>query len=78
MIEQYVNSGSYITNKFYGTPTDAMNKYMSTLEAMEAEVFTSIIMGEDISAFDKYVEDFFKLGGTEITDEVNAWYESVK
>ena len=51
---------------------------MSTLEAMEAEVFTSIIMGEDIAAFDKYVEDFFKLGGTEITDEVNAWYQSVK
>ena len=26
----------------------------------------------------KAVEDFYKLGGTEITDEVNAWYESVK
>lgn len=78
VIEQYVNSGNYITNKFYGTPTDSMNKYMSTLEAMEAEVFTSIIMGEDISAFDKYVEDFYKLGGTAITEEVNAWYETVK
>ncbi len=78
VIEQYVDSGNYITNKFYGTPTDSMNKYMSTLEAMEAEVFTSIIMGEDISAFDKYVEDFYNLGGTEITNEVNAWYESVK
>jgi putative aldouronate transport system substrate-binding protein len=78
VIEQYVDSGNYITNKFYGTPTDSMNKYMSTLEAMEAEVFTSIIMGEDISAFDKYVEDFFKLGGTQITEEVNAWYKTVR
>ena len=55
-----------------------MNKYMSTLEAMEAETFTSIIMGEDISAFDKYVEDFYKLGGTDITKEVNDWYNTVK
>ena len=77
VIEQYVDSGNYITNKFYGTPTDSMNKYMATLEAMEAETFTSIIMGEDISAFDKYVEDFYKLGGTEITEEVNAWYATV-
>ena len=77
VIEQYVDSGNYITNKFYGTPTDSMNKYMATLEAMEAETFTSIIMGEDISAFDKYVEDFYKLGVTEITEEVNAWYATV-
>ena len=78
VIEQYVNDQNYIVNEFYGTPTDSMSKYLATLQAMEAEVFTSIIMGEDISAFDKYVEDFYALGGTQITEEVNAWYETVK
>lgn len=78
VIEQYVNDQNYIVNEFYGTPTDSMSKYLATLQAMEAEVFTSIIMGEDISAFDKFVEDFYALGGTEITEEVNEWYESVR
>lgn len=78
VIEQYVNSGNYLVNKFYGTPTDSMSKYMSTLEAMEAEVFTSIVMGEDISAFDNYVEKFFSLGGQKITEEVNAWYNTIQ
>jgi putative aldouronate transport system substrate-binding protein len=78
VIEQYVDSNNFITNKFYGTPTDSMTKYMATLESMEAEVFTNIIMGEDISAFDKYVSDFYALGGTDITKEVNEWYNSVK
>ena len=77
VIEKYVDEGNYIVNEFYGTPTDSMSKYMATLEAMEAEVFTSIVMGEDISAFDKYVEDFYALGGTQITEEVNEWYNSV-
>jgi len=31
-----------------------------------------------VDDFDKFVEDFYKLGGTEITAEVNEWYQSVK
>ena len=46
---------------------------------MEEETFAKIIMGKaDISEFDTFVEDFNKLGGSDMTAEVNEWYSSVK
>ena len=45
---------------------------------MQLETYTAIITGEeDISAFDNFVSQWFNLGGQDITDEVNAWYDSV-
>ena len=62
-------------NRFYGTPTPAMAEKMPTLQPMEAEVMTKIIMGQSIDAFDQFVENWYKLGGTEIVQEVNLWAE---
>lgn len=45
---------------------------------MEEEVFTKIIMGDSIDLFDKFVEDWKKLGGDQITKEINEWYGTVK
>jgi hypothetical protein len=36
----------------------------------------NVVMGEDISTYEKAVADWFKNGGQEMTDEVNAWYEA--
>ena len=66
-------------NLFVGAPTETMTSRMSTLEDLQDEVFTKIILGEaDVDAFDKFVSDFNALGGKEITEEVNEWYASVK
>lgn len=47
-------------------------KYSQNLGAMMQEVFTRIIVGEDsIDAFDKFVQDWKKLGGDAMTIEVN-------
>ncbi|NMA64643.1 MAG: extracellular solute-binding protein [Clostridiaceae bacterium] len=78
VIGRYVDSGNYLYNKFYGSMTPTMVQRNATLEAMEDEVFTTIIMGGDISAFDKFVEDWNKLGGSDITKEVNEWYQKNK
>ena len=40
--------------------------------------FIKIILGEPIDAFDKFVEDWKKLGGDQMTQEVNDWYASTK
>jgi putative aldouronate transport system substrate-binding protein len=49
-----------------------MVERLSTLDQMENEVFTKIIMGAaDISEFDKFVEDWKRLGGDDITREIN-------
>ena len=45
---------------------------------MQNEVFVKIILGESIDTFDRFVEDWKKLGGDQITQEVNEWYEQAK
>lgn len=66
-------------NKFVGAPTETMTEKLSTLETMRDEVYTKIIIGEaSIDEFDTFVEDFNKLGGSDMTAEVNEWYSSVK
>jgi len=43
---------------------------------MKIEVFTRIILGDaGIEEFDKFANDWLVLGGYEMTEEVNAWYE---
>ncbi|WP_309118523.1 extracellular solute-binding protein [Paenibacillus sp.] len=76
VIDQYVNDGSLLQNEFFGAPTPTMVDKDATLQKMELEVFTKIILGDPIDLFDKFVEDWKKLGGDAMTQEVNDWYAS--
>ncbi len=78
IIGKYVDSNNLLTNLFYGSATATMVEKQATLDAMEEEIFTKIIMGESIDAFDKFVADWKKLGGDQITKEVNEWYAQAK
>ncbi len=78
IIGEYVESGDYLYDKFYGALTPTMVERNATLEALEDEVFTKIIMGESIESFDKFVKDWLSMGGAKITEEVNAWYSTTK
>lgn len=62
-----------ILNRFYGPPTPTMATKFPTLQSLESEVVIKVIMGEPIETFDKFVTDWYKLGGTEIVQEVNQW-----
>lgn len=71
--------GNFIYDEFYGNPTPTMVERSSTLTKLTGETFLKIIMGElPIDAFDKYTQDWLKLGGQQIIDEVNEWYQSAK
>lgn len=74
VVAKHVADKSYILDGFYGAYTPTMVERLATLDAMEDEVFTKIVMGEPIEAFDKFVADWKKLGGDQITREVNEWY----
>jgi putative aldouronate transport system substrate-binding protein len=63
-------------NRFYGTPTPTMAEKLPTLQTMEAEMITKVIMGDSIDKFDKFVQDWYQMGGTDIVTEVNAWAAS--
>lgn len=62
-----------ILNKFYGTPTPTMAEKMPTLQTMESEMITKVIMGDSIDLFDQFVKDWYGLGGSDIVNEVNLW-----
>ena len=56
-----------------------MGEKQAYLDKLEEETFVKIIMGtESIDAFDTFVDNWYANGGTEITEEVNAWYQSVQ
>ena len=79
VLADYQAAGLLQDNLFVGAPTETMVERMSTLEDLQDEVFTKIILGEaEIDEFDKFVSDFYTLGGTDITAEVNEWYASLK
>ncbi|OMF37675.1 hypothetical protein BK133_03795 [Paenibacillus sp. FSL H8-0548] len=77
LIKSY-DSNAYVSTKF-GGQTDTMSSKWSTLDKLEKETFTKIILGfADISAFDEYVNKWNALGGEQITKEINAELSSQK
>ena len=78
VIQTYNDAGNIMVDEFYGSATQTMSEKLSTLKKQQLTDFTSIIMGEDIGAFDTFVANWNKLGGEKMTEEVNAWYASVQ
>ena len=70
-VVELVDNGWYLFDEYHGIPTPTMTEKGSTLTKMEVEAFTKIILGADISEFDKFVEDWKSLGGDAITVEIN-------
>ncbi|WP_321004472.1 extracellular solute-binding protein [Eisenbergiella porci] len=74
VLKDFVDNGWYVRTAYRGVSTDTMVQKMSSLNAMQDETFTKIIMGGDISSFDSFVENWNSLGGSEITKEMNTLY----
>lgn len=73
---EYYKQNRYQYDEFYGAPTPTMTEKMELLNSKEKEVFTKIVMGNSsIDEFDNFVEEWKKLGGEQITQEVNDWYK---
>lgn len=74
VINQYVTDDLLVYDEFYGLPTPTMVEKGTILKKIEIDVFTKIIMGHPIENFDKFVRDWWEIGGSQITQEVNKWY----
>ncbi|MFC5405357.1 extracellular solute-binding protein [Cohnella soli] len=78
VIDYYNSHDLILFNEFNGS-TPTMISKSSILSELQTEVFTKIIMGAaPIDEFDKFVDQWKKLGGDEMTKEVNDWYSSKK
>jgi putative aldouronate transport system substrate-binding protein len=76
---EYFKEDRYHFNEFYGTATPTMIERDELLKTKEKEMFAKIIIGSaSIDEFDKFVEEWNKLGGEKITEEVNDWYANMQ
>ncbi|RUS43941.1 extracellular solute-binding protein [Cohnella sp. AR92] len=78
VVDQYDRNKQFLLDKFAGAPTPTMVERQSTLDKMQNETFIRIILGAPIEEFDKFVGDWKKLGGEQMTKEVNDYYASMK
>ncbi|WP_084224829.1 extracellular solute-binding protein [Paenibacillus pectinilyticus] len=79
VIDQYNNAKLGQYNQFLAPATPTMAEKLPTLKKKVAETFTKIIMGDSpIDDFDKFADEFQKLGGDKIEQEVNDWYAKNK
>jgi putative aldouronate transport system substrate-binding protein len=77
--EEYEDENRFLFEAFAGAPTKTMVTQRESLRALEVEVFSKIIMGTSpLSDFDKFVTDWNRLGGADMTREANEWYASTK
>ncbi|MEC0134998.1 extracellular solute-binding protein [Paenibacillus odorifer] len=72
VIKHYRDNDLVLMNEFIYAPTKTMNSKAATLDKLRAETFVKIIYGSlPIDEFDKFVANWKKLGGDQITKEVN-------
>ncbi|WP_054956781.1 extracellular solute-binding protein [Paenibacillus dakarensis] len=67
-----------VKTAFTGGKTKTMESKWDYLKKLEMETYSKIVFGgESLDSFDKFVEEWNKQGGEQITKEVNEWYTSV-
>jgi putative aldouronate transport system substrate-binding protein len=71
VIDQYDKNGQFLMDGFTTVPTPTMIERKSTLDKLQNETFINIILGNTIDSFDSFVADWKRLGGDDITKEVN-------
>lgn len=71
-------SNRYVFNEFYGLPTEGQTLYGGQMSTHCETYFTKVILGENDlnSTWNSFKDKWFESGGTQVTGEVNAWYDA--
>ena len=56
VITQYIESNAILIDAYHNSPTPTMIEKMATLDKLETEVFTKIIMGAPLEEFDTFAQ----------------------
>lgn len=77
IISHYRENNLFERSAWFGLPTKTMSQKGATLDKLQEETFIKILTGSaPVSDYDTFVENWKKLGGDQITEEVNEWYNS--
>ncbi|MDQ0059081.1 putative aldouronate transport system substrate-binding protein [Paenibacillus harenae] len=74
ILRQYEKNNQLLFESFVGVPTEAIIEKHSILDELKNKTFMNIILGRPIEEFDRFVKEWHRLGGTEMTAEVNEWF----
>lgn len=74
MIGKLKEENRIVVNEYQAIVTETMTNKGTDLKANLDAAIYKVIMGDDISVFDKAIETWKKTGGDQITQEVNEWY----
>ncbi|WP_445293262.1 extracellular solute-binding protein [Cohnella sp. 56] len=74
ILDQYEKNGQLLYERFVGGPTPTMIQKKVILDNLLNETYIDIILGRPIDNFDRFVDEWRRLGGDRMTAEVNAWY----
>lgn len=72
--DNYWTGNNVVNDAYYAAPTETMTEKLPTLKKQQVQDYTSIILEGNMDKFDEFVENWNKLGGEEITEEVNTWH----
>jgi putative aldouronate transport system substrate-binding protein len=71
LYQTYVKTNKVLMTELKGTIPEGYAVTKSSLDKLEDDYFTQIIMGADIKLFDEFVTKWKQLGGNAATEEVN-------
>ncbi|MCA1291418.1 extracellular solute-binding protein [Paenibacillus sp. alder61] len=78
ILDHYEKNNQLLFDAFAGAPTETMIERQTLLDNLQHDYFVNIILGEPIEQFDRFVEEWNRLGGADITAEVNQWHADKK
>jgi len=68
-----------VHNSYYtAPPTENIQEYQAMLDTVLMDAVNQVIMGADISVWEKAVEEWHVTGGQDMLDDVNEWYAEHK
>jgi len=73
-----LNKDGMLVPDYAGPVTENMTLYFNNINQALASAMYKVVLGEDISVYEKAVETWYASGGQAITDEVNAYYAANK
>ncbi|MDO4445021.1 MAG: extracellular solute-binding protein [Bacillota bacterium] len=79
VLHEMEDKGNYMYSAYDAAATQKMNECTTSLVTLTKETLIDIITGnKDVDYYDEFLEQWNEMGGAEITEEANTWYQETK
>ncbi|GAA4062578.1 extracellular solute-binding protein [Amphibacillus indicireducens] len=74
ILESFIENDQILYDELVWPRTETMVELNNILSNRKLNMYQNIILGEPLSTFEQFVEEWYDLGGREITNEINELY----